>query len=307
MKWRERKVIYIALLISLILHLIGLIIFTGFNLFAFSETKKPEVEEPLELVFEQPLIPDVERQEEIPEKFYEIVENPNATGESPETSDMLSTASSLSRAPVIIPGQIRAVPGTDEIEGSKQRESETEPTDDSHTNQEMETELSKTLLAYRENRSFSRSALTGKAEANENKKEEAEEGNLGETPNRPEGFDADLVGDFALSTYEWEWSSYMLPFKRKLNRLWYAPPAFYLGLIHGYTILRFKITRDGRMYDLEVLRHVGHSSLEKSSVNAIEAVFPFKSLPANFPDEYLELTIKLIYPNLKEYNMSRGN
>jgi len=86
MKWRERKVIYIALLISLILHLIGLIIFTGFNLFAFSETKKPEVEEPLELVFERPLIPEVERQEEIPEKFYEIVENPNATDESPETS-----------------------------------------------------------------------------------------------------------------------------------------------------------------------------------------------------------------------------
>jgi TonB family protein len=93
-----------------------------------------------------------------------------------------------------------------------------------------------------------------------------------------------------------------------LNRVWYAPPAYYeLGLIYGHTILRFKISRAGDISDLEVLRQVGHASLEQSSVSAIQAVFPFLPLPNNFPDEYLEVTVKMIYPNLREYNLSQSN
>jgi outer membrane biosynthesis protein TonB len=305
MEDKDKKVLYITLVISVLIHLIGLLLISGFNLLASSAEAPEEPAVPLELEFEQPN-PPVQAQEEqaIPEKFYEIVENPNATEDQPQETDMLSTAASRSQAPEIIPGQLRAVPGS-ETEGKTVSEaSEPEQVQEEKVQEAFE----KSLLAYQENRNFSRSALTGKQEPPKMDATAEPGQSRGETSNRPEGFDADLVGDFALSTYEWEWAPYWLAFKRKLNRVWYAPPAYYeLGLIHGHTILRFKINREGYISDLQVLRQVGHSSLEQSSVSAIQAVFPFLPLPSTFPDEYLEVTVKMIYPNLREYNLSQSN
>jgi outer membrane biosynthesis protein TonB len=304
MENKDKKVLYITLSISVLLHLIGLLLISGFDLLASSSKAAEELAEPLELVFEQPTPPAQAQEEAIPEKFYEIVENPNATEDQPQETDMLSTAASRSQAPEIIPGQLRAVPGSetegrDASQASKQEQVEQE---------KVKEAFEKSLLAYQENRNFSRSALTGKQEPPKMDATAEPGESRGETSNRPEGFDADLVGDFALSTYEWEWAPYWLAFKRKLNRVWYAPPAYYeLGLIHGHTILRFKISRDGYISDLQVLRQVGHSSLEQSSVSAIQAVFPFLPLPSTFPDEYLEVTVKMIYPNLREYNLSQSN
>ena len=302
MKDNDRKIIYIAVVISILLHLVGLLLINDFDLFAFTkEAQTPEIE-PLELEFEQPKIPDQEIQKNLPEeKFYELVENPNATGKTPEASDRLSTAASLSQAPVRMPGQIREIPGQEvEKQASSQNQSE-------QNNQQLQEALEKSMLAYKENRSFSRSALTGEKTPPPKMDESADKGaERGETMQRPEGFDADLVGDFALSTYEWEWAPYWLAFKRKLNRMWFAPPAYFMGLINGHTILRFKVYRNGTIADLEILRHVGHESLEQSSYGAIEAVFPFLPLPNNFPDEYLEVTVKLIYPDLREYQVSQN-
>jgi outer membrane biosynthesis protein TonB len=303
MKDKDKKVFYITIAISILLHLIGLLLISGFNLLASSSTSSTDLTEPLELVFEQPA-PPAETPENIPEKFYEIVENPNATKDQPEETDMLSTAASRSQAPVIIPGQIRAVPGS-ETDG---REASQASEEKAAQAEKVKEAFEKSLLAYQEKRNFSRSALTGKQEPPKMDATAEPGESRGETQNRPQGFDADLVGDFALSTYEWEWAPYWLAFKRKLNRVWYAPPAYYeLGLIYGHTILRFKISRQGEISDLEVLRQVGHTSLEQSSVSAIQAVFPFLPLPSTFPDEYLEVTVKMIYPNLREYNLSHSN
>jgi hypothetical protein len=298
MNWKERKTTYISILISILLHIIFIILLTIFNLFASSHIKDTKESDPLELVFENPIVP-VETEREIPEKFYEIVENPNATGDQPENFNMLSNQSSLSQSPIIVPGQLRAIPGSDINEDTKEQIQREHIDKD-----EVKEAYEKSLLAYQERRTFDRSVLTGderKAKNEENKVESRK----GETDRRPDGFDADLVGDFALSTYEWNWAPYWLAFKRKLNRVWYAPPAYSsLGLIHGHTILRFKISREGNIFDLEVLRHVGHSSLEQSSLSAINAVFPFLNLPDDFKEEYLEVTLKMIYPNLREYNVS---
>ena len=287
MNWKERKTIYIALIVSVLLHLIGLILINNDDLFAFAKTETPEPPEPLELVFEQPPQPE----QQLQEKFYEIVENPNAMGEVPTESNKLSTQSSLSQSPVIMPGQIREVPGSQ----TEQKNQNRSPEQTQEMQEKLQQALERSIMAYKENRTFSRSALTGKVADQQEKEVSEQQINRGETSHRPEGFDADLVGDFALSTYEWEWAPYWLAFKRKLNRVWYAPPAYYeLGLIHGHTILRFKISRNGQISDLEVLRQVGHSSLEQSSVNVIEAVFPFSPLPNNFPDAQKCCAVQLI-------------
>ncbi len=298
MNWKERKTIYIALIVSVLLHLIGLILITNDNLFAFSKTEPPEPPEPLELVFEQPKQPE----QQLPEKFYEIVENPNASGDEPTQSDRLSTQSSISQAPVIMPGQIREVPGSETEQ--KNRAASQQPTEEMQ--ERLQQALEKSILAYKENRTFSRSALTGEMMTQEERETSEQPANRGETMHRPDGFNADMVGDFALSSYEWEWAPWWLAFKRKLYRVWYVPAAYSeLGLIHGHTILSFKISRNGEITELKVLRQVGHSSLETSSVNAVEAVFPFLPLPKEFPDEYLEVALKLIYPNLREYSRAQ--
>ena len=95
----------------------------------------------------------------------------------------------------------------------------------------------------------------------------------------------------------------MREFLKKLKRVWFAPPAYYqLGLIHGYTIVQFSITRDGQLKDLKVVRHTGHVSLEESSVNAVQSTFPFLPLPKNFPDPELKIKLKMIYPDLRAYS-----
>ncbi len=299
MNWKERKIHYIALVISILLHFLLLLFITDFDLFAFSQERTPQLPEPLELVFQQPAN-ELKTAEPIPERFYEVVENPNATNQTPEASDMLSTGASRSQAPVIMPGQIRAVPGSD-----NEKTGRSSPEQDPEMTEKMQDALQKSILAYKENRAFNRSVLTGQAQSPQSESAVNTDQGQGETLERPAGFNAELVGEFALSTYEWDWAPYWLTFKRKLERVWNAPPAYsQLGLIHGHTILRFKVRRDGSIFDLEVLRQVGHTSLEQSSVSAIQAVFPFQALPSSFPDEYLEVTIKMIYPNLREYNIT---
>lgn len=114
-------------------------------------------------------------------------------------------------------------------------------------------------------------------------------------------FSADELGNLTLSTYAWEWASYINFFKKKLYGVWRTPPAYFsLGLIHGYTVIRLIIDRNGQMVNSQVLEHNGHSSLQISSENAINAVFPLKPLPADFPDETLTLTLTMVYPNLRK-------
>jgi outer membrane biosynthesis protein TonB len=295
---KERRIIYISVIASILLHIFGLIIFNYKDLWSSSVVEQPNEAEPLELVFEQPQ-PETTPESQLPDQFYELVENPNATADEPESSNMLSTESSLSQAPIISSNDLRAIPGEEVEENQPQQPAEESPPDP-----KVQEAIQDALLAYRENISFDRSALTGNREENESEpenKSDEESKKIGETSESPSGFNADLVGDFALSTYGWNWAPYWLAFKRKLLRVWYAPPAYYeLGLIHGHTIVRFKVSREGKMYDFKVLRHVGHGSLQESSVIALQACFPFKPLPKDFPEEFLEVSIKMVYPNLRE-------
>jgi len=88
----------------------------------------------------------------------------------------------------------------------------------------------------------------------------------------------------------------MLEMKRKVEHNVFPPPAFtYMGLISGETILRFKVMPNGSVKDLEVLQYTGHSALKETSVNAIINSSPFKPLPADFPENYLEVTAAFTY------------
>ena len=48
---------------------------------------------------------------------------------------------------------------------------------------------------------------------------------------------------------------------------------------------------------LEVLEYIGHKTLMETSVRAIEVSAPFKPLPVDFPEDYLEITAQFYYFN----------
>ena len=96
-------------------------------------------------------------------------------------------------------------------------------------------------------------------------------------------------GGLQLSTYAWDWAPYMQYLKRHIDRHIYPPRLFELGMIDGTTVVKFRIWRNGQLEGPELLDYEGSELLLKTSLKAVELSAPFKALPPDFPDEYLEI------------------
>ncbi|MDE2701003.1 MAG: hypothetical protein OXI23_19200 [Gemmatimonadota bacterium] len=97
-------------------------------------------------------------------------------------------------------------------------------------------------------------------------------------------------GGLQLSTYAWNFAPYMKYLKRHIDRHIYPPRAFELGMIDGMTRVKFRIWRDGRLEGPELIDYKGHDLLRDTSLKAVELSAPFRALPPDFPDEYLDIT-----------------
>ena len=97
-------------------------------------------------------------------------------------------------------------------------------------------------------------------------------------------------GGLQLSTYAWNYAPYMAYLKKQIDRHIFPPRAFDLGLIDGTTQLRFRIYRDGRLEGPDLLGFKGSAMLKNTSLKAVELSAPFKGLPKDFPDDFLEIT-----------------
>jgi len=142
------------------------------------------------------------------------------------------------------------------------------------------------------NSSFRREFLTG-------------QNNLPPAPETSPGRDqrgsrAPDLGSFSLNTYNWDFAPYLIWLKKRIESNIYPPPAFtYMGLISGQTRLRFRIRRDGTLEGPELLDYNGHASLMQTSMRAVEVSVPFKKLPEDFPEEFLEITAQFEYTILR--------
>jgi outer membrane biosynthesis protein TonB len=104
------------------------------------------------------------------------------------------------------------------------------------------------------------------------------------------------VGGISINTTAWDFAPYLLDLKQRIKQHWIPPLAFTaLGAIHGYTKINFRIYPDGRLENLSVVETEGHESLHRSSVNAIKGAAPFRPLPKDFPEDYLEVTFGFYY------------
>jgi outer membrane biosynthesis protein TonB len=110
-----------------------------------------------------------------------------------------------------------------------------------------------------------------------------------------------IGASFSLSSYAWEWAPWVLALRDKFGRTINPPPVYtHLGLVDGLTRVKFVINRDGTLASYTVISHDGHQILEKTTVESIEAVFPFRPLPDDFPDPKLIIIGNFIYPNLRQ-------
>jgi len=103
-------------------------------------------------------------------------------------------------------------------------------------------------------------------------------------------------GGLSFNTYNWDFAPYMLELKERIGHNIFPPLAFsQLGMIDGDTLLRFKIYPNGELRDLELLAYQGHRSLMETSTWAVKVSAPFRKLPGNFPEPYLEVTAKFSF------------
>jgi outer membrane biosynthesis protein TonB len=286
---KERTVYTIAIIISLLLHLLMLLYINRVDILSFNfNNEKETANDEVTILFP-------ENKPENPPM--NIVENINFNEAVPENADLLSDKNSKAMNEQLLADQ-RNQPMS---EGNIPFANLARP------------DQNLSPLAQARPKTFSRDALVGTTGdwsrqqdmAESNKQQEsvaASDQNMTNQMWQQAEFSADQLGDMTLSTYAWEWAPYINSFKRKLYTVWFAPAAYnQLGLIYGHTLIRFTISRDGNLLNYEVLEHVGHESLQTSSENAIKSTFPFKPLPANFPEETLTITAKMIYPNLREW------
>lgn len=109
-------------------------------------------------------------------------------------------------------------------------------------------------------------------------------------------FSAENLGDVSLNTYAWDYAWYILEMKRKLRSNTNPPAAFtLLGIISGEAVVRFKVLPDGTAIDITMVDYNGDRSLAETSFDAVRFSSPFRPLPADFPEEYLELTWTFLY------------
>lgn len=105
-------------------------------------------------------------------------------------------------------------------------------------------------------------------------------------------------GGMLLNTYQWEYAPYLLKLKRRISENLVPPYAFTrLGIIGGQNLIRFRINPDGSIVAITLLWSDSHESLEQSSITAIRKAHPFIPLPSGFPREYLEVTALFTYNN----------
>lgn len=121
-----------------------------------------------------------------------------------------------------------------------------------------------------------------------------------QTESGTQGAGVAYVGNYSMNTYEWAFGPWMQKWVNQLHRHWKAPYAYSrLGMIHGKTLIRMVIKKNGIVESFEILDTEGHESLHEASEAALKAFAPYAALPQDFPEERLVLTMELRYPALR--------
>ncbi len=103
-------------------------------------------------------------------------------------------------------------------------------------------------------------------------------------------------GEYAFSTYAWDYEPYWEHMRPKIYRAWNTPVAWQYGILQGgWSMVRVVIHRDGTIDIPQLLQSEGHESLSRSALAAMTGAAPFRPLPADFPDDSVVFTVVFSY------------
>ncbi len=301
----------IAWVLALALHAGGILGFRSLPLLHSSPVRSREPE-PIQLVFSSPG-PETRRTEE-PQFFSELP--PNRADVAPRKAGFLSNVTSRARdlvpggdaalpqmhgegdAPMVglephetpPPSSAAAVPAPQPSEPAAPRTVETPQPSDAPTlpqNAGSAPAVSKPTPA-RPATDAAKQGIPGPAGDSDTYQPEMD---------NPDG-NAGLTGDVSLNTTAWDYAPWLQRYSRQLMRRWYAPPAYWMGLLKegGWAVIEAEISPSGQLLRSELLEEQGHPSLILSAQSAVRAVAPIEPLPAGFPEPTLILRIRMIYP-----------
>lgn len=279
--WNNRLRWFIAA--SLLLHLLLMLLFGTVTNFKFFDAATVETEpKNNDIVFELVETPDQSNTDAPPEET-RFASDKNMTAQNPEKTENLSNLP-------FNPGQTEFAEVPTQNLNTSQNEAEmteTKPDQLAVSKDESQAELEEFALNP-SRRSFSRDLLIGK--------QPAAQAQTARPSFENKEFSVDELGGFAFNTYNWNFAPYLLYLKKHIQQHIFPPPAFSkMGIIDGRSVLRFLINKDGTLIDVKILNTEGHNSLLKTSTNAVNSSAPFRPLPSDFPEDYLEVTGTFVY------------
>ena len=114
----------------------------------------------------------------------------------------------------------------------------------------------------------------------------------GETLQNLQG-NGDFGPSFQFDTKGVDFGSWLRRFRAQVYGNWLIPYA--AMALHGHTVLRFTIHKDGTITDLIILQPSTVESFTKAAFNAIKASNPTVPLPAEYPDDRMVMTVVFYY------------
>lgn len=106
---------------------------------------------------------------------------------------------------------------------------------------------------------------------------------------------AQSFGSIRFNTYAWDFAPYLIYLKNRISKNIYPPPVFTHMGFGGTNHLRFRILPDGRLVGPQMLEYEGERALVETSAMAVRVSAPFRPLPDEFPEEFLEVTATFYY------------
>ncbi|MBN2809546.1 MAG: energy transducer TonB [Deltaproteobacteria bacterium] len=101
--------------------------------------------------------------------------------------------------------------------------------------------------------------------------------------------------EISLNTLDYQFHSYYLALKRKIELVWEYPYKARQTGLQGRLLLRFIINQDGTLADVTILRSSGVELLDHEAVRALHNAAPFPPLPARMHTDHLAVTATFEY------------
>jgi len=98
-----------------------------------------------------------------------------------------------------------------------------------------------------------------------------------------------------LDTQDLMYTSYMQGLKRRIEDIWKYPETARRDGVEGDLVMKFSISKSGRVVDIELIKSSGYPMLDEAAKKALADASPFNPLPENWKKDSFTITGTFIY------------